>query len=245
LIFAEISNIINVSYQFCSMVYFRALWLGLGGIILKTMKIPEATIIRLSVYSRFLALADHRGIVTISSNEIAEGVGVSSAQVRKDLAYFGEFGTRGIGYNVKDLHWHIMKILGLNTIWPVVIVGAGNLGTALSMYGGFRQRGFHVVGIFDMDPKKIGYKLNGVEVYPLTKLQEVVDKEGAKIGVIAVPGDSAQEVADLLVGAGLKAILNFAPVVLSVPPEVELRNVDLSVNLEILTFNLGYKRAKD
>ena len=137
LIFDEISNIITVSYQFCRMCYFKALWLGLGGIALKTMKIPEATIIRLSVYSRFLSLADHRGIVTISSNEIAEGVGVSSAQVRKDLAYFGEFGTRGVGYNVKDLHWHIMKILGLNTIWPVVIVGAGNLGTALSMYGDF------------------------------------------------------------------------------------------------------------
>ncbi|NLC76801.1 MAG: redox-sensing transcriptional repressor Rex [Clostridia bacterium] len=212
---------------------------------MKTIKIPEATIIRLSVYSRYLAQCDRRGIVTISSNEIAEGVGVSSAQVRKDLAYFGEFGTRGVGYNVKDLHRHIMKILGLNQKWPLVIVGAGNLGTALSMYGGFRERGFHVVGIFDDDPNKIGYKLNGVEVYPVSKLKEVVAEGNAKIGVITVPALAAQEVANQLIEAGVKALLNFAPIVLNVPPEIELRNVDLSVNLEILTFNLGYRRGID
>lgn len=212
---------------------------------MKTLKIPEATITRLSVYSRYLATCDRRGIVTISSNEIAEGVGVSSAQVRKDLAYFGEFGTRGVGYNVKDLHHHIMKILGLNQTWPLVIVGAGNLGTALSMYGGFKERGFHVVGIFDDDPKKIGYKLNGVEVFPVSKLKEIAGKEKAKIGVITVPAPAAQEVANQLIEAGVKALLNFAPVVLNVPPEIELRNVDLSVNLEILTFNLGYRRGID
>lgn len=212
---------------------------------MKTIKIPEATIIRLSVYSRYLAQCDRRGIVTISSNEIAEGVGVSSAQVRKDLAYFGEFGTRGVGYNVKDLHRYIMKILGLNQKWPLVIVGAGNLGTALSMYGGFRERGFHVVGIFDDDPNKIGYKLNGVEVYPVSKLKEVVAEGNAKIGVITVPALAAQEVANQLIEAGVKALLNFAPIVLNVPPEIELRNVDLSVNLEILTFNLGYRRGID
>jgi len=209
---------------------------------LKTIKIPEATIIRLSVYSRYLAQCDRRGIVTISYNQIAEGVGVSSAQVRKDLPYFAEFGTRGVGYNVKDLHRYIMKILGLNQKWPLVIVGAGNLGTALSMYGGFRERGFHVVGIFDDDPNKIGYKLNGVEVYPVSKLKEVVAEGNAKIGVITVPALAAQEVANQLIEAGVKALLNFAPIVLNVPPEIELRNVDLSVNLEILTFNLGYRR---
>lgn len=213
--------------------------------MLKTLKIPEATITRLSVYSRYLATCDRRGIVTISSNEIAEGVGVSSAQVRKDLAYFGEFGTRGVGYNVKDLHHHIMKILGLNQKWPLVIVGAGNLGTALSMYGGFKERGFHVVGIFDDDPNKIGYKLNGVEVFPVNKLKEIASKEKAKIGVITVPAQAAQEVANQLIEAGVKALLNFAPIVLNVPPDIELRNVDLSVNLEILTFNLGYRRGID
>ncbi|GAW93316.1 redox-sensing transcriptional repressor Rex [Calderihabitans maritimus] len=209
---------------------------------MKTLKIPEAAIMRLSVYSRYLSQLDRRGVVTVSSNDIAEGVGVSPAQVRKDLAYFGEFGTRGVGYNVKDLHRHIMKILGLNYQWPVIIVGAGNLGTALCMYAGFRERGFNIVGIFDNDPNKIGHRLNNVEVYPMSRLKEVVEEEDVKIGIIAVPADHAQEVSNLLVEAGVKAILNFAPKVLNVPAEVELRNVDLSVNLEILTFNLSYRR---
>jgi len=211
---------------------------------LKTMKIPEATIIRLSVYSRFLDQVDRRGVVTISSDEIAEGVGVSPAQVRKDLAYFGEFGTRGVGYNAKDLHRQIMKILGLNHSWPVVIVGAGNLGTALSMYGGFRNRGFRVLAIFDNDPHKIGYKLNGIEIHPLSEMENVISQAGNVIGIIAVPSEYAQETANLLVKAGVKAILNFAPRVLTLPEEIEFRNVDLSVNLEILTFNLGYRRGK-
>jgi len=208
------------------------------------MKIPEATIIRLSVYSRFLDQVDRRGVVTISSDEIAEGVGVSPAQVRKDLAYFGEFGTRGVGYNAKDLHRQIMKILGLNHSWPVVIVGAGNLGTALSMYGGFRNRGFRVLAIFDNDPHKIGYKLNGIEIHPLSEMENVISQAGNVIGIIAVPSEYAQETANLLVKAGVKAILNFAPRVLTLPEEIEFRNVDLSVNLEILTFNLGYRRGK-
>lgn len=212
---------------------------------MKSLKIPEATVTRLSVYSRYLSEVDRKGVVTISSNEIAEGVGVSSAQVRKDLAYFGEFGTRGVGYNVKDLYRHLIKILGLNYEWPVIIVGAGNLGTALSMYGGFRQRGFKIVGIFDNDPAKIGYKLNGVEIYNMDRLKEIVEKEDAQIGVITVPAEFAQDVANQLVEANIKAILNFAPKVLNVPPHVELRNVDLSVNLEILTFYLGMKRSKE
>ncbi len=211
---------------------------------MKSAKIPEATIIRLSVYSRFLSQVDQRGVVTISSGEIAEGVGVSPAQVRKDLAYFGEFGTRGVGYNVKDLHRHIMKILGLNMHWPVIIVGAGNLGTALCMYGGFRERGFQIVGIFDNDPKKIGYKLNSVRVYGLDDLKKVVEEEAVQIGIVAVPAAHAQEVASSLVDAGVKAILNFAPKVINVPKTVELRNVDLTVNLEILTFNLGFAEDK-
>ncbi len=210
---------------------------------MKKVKIPEATIIRLSVYSRFLSQADERGINTISSGEIAEGVGVSPAQVRKDLAYFGEFGTRGVGYNVKDLQRYITKILGLNRGWSIVIVGAGNLGTAFSRYGGFRKRGFRVVAIFDIDPSKVGNSLNGVCIYHLKQLPEIVKKEKVNIGVIAVPAKSAQEVADNLIGAGIRAILNFAPTSINVDREVELRNVDLSVNLEILTFNLSnYKR---
>ncbi len=210
---------------------------------MKTIKIPEATIIRLSVYSRYLAQLDRRGIVTISSGEIAEGVGVSPAQVRKDLAYFGEFGTRGVGYNVKDLYWHIIKILGLNTTWAVVIIGAGNLGTALSMYGGFRERGFKVVGIFDNAPHKIGYRLNGVEVYPMERLAEVISREKAQIAIIAVPAEYAQDVVDQLARTSIQGILNFAPRVLNVPEPIDVRNVDLSVNLELLTFNLAFRRA--
>lgn len=209
---------------------------------MKTLKIPEATIVRLSVYSRFLAQVEKRGIVTISSGEIADGVGVSPAQVRKDLAYFGEFGTRGVGYNVKDLHGHILKILGLSDKWRVVIVGSGHLGTALTMYRGFRERGFVIIALFDIDPAKIGQKANEIPILPMTDLETTVKESQVEIGIIAVPADQAQMVADRLVEAGVNAILNFAPRVLSVPEEIELRNVDLAVNLEILTFNLGIKR---
>jgi redox-sensing transcriptional repressor len=205
---------------------------------LKTLKIPEATIVRLSVYSRYLTEVDRKGIITISSGEVAEGVGVSPAQVRKDLAYFGEFGTRGVGYNVKDLSRHIFKILGLGEEWNVTLVGLGNLGLALSMYKGFRERGFNITSIFDNDPLKIGTLVNGIEVMPVEHLEEIVRKNQTQIGIITVSSEVAQDIATLLIKAGVQAILNFAPVVLNVPPEIELRNVDLTVNLEVLTFNL-------
>lgn len=209
---------------------------------MKTLKIPEATIIRLSVYSRYLAQIKRKGIVTISSGEIARGVGVSSAQVRKDLAYFGEFGTRGVGYNVGELYGYLMKILGLTTQWKLVIVGAGKLGSALAMYGGFAERGFKVVGIFDNDPRKIGQKLDNLEIMDISQLPRIVEANEAKIGIIAVPAEEAQEVADTLIKNGLKAILNFSPRVLSVPDDVVLRSVDLSVNLEILSFYLDAQK---
>lgn len=212
------------------------------GILLKTLKIPEATIIRLSVYSRYLTEVDRKGIITISSGDIAEGVGVSPAQVRKDLAYFGEFGTRGVGYNVKDLRRHILKILGLSVDWSVSLVGVGNLGQALSSYKGFRERGFIITSIFDNDPDKIGTMVNGVEVMPVERLEEVVKQNRTQIGIISVPSAVAQDITDMLVRAGVQAILNFAPGVLNVPPEIELRNVDLAVNLEVLTFNVGAQR---
>lgn len=209
---------------------------------MKTLKIPEATIIRLSVYSRYLTEVDRKGIVTISSGDIAEGVGVSPAQVRKDLAYFGEFGTRGVGYNVKDLRHHILKILGLAQDWSVTLIGLGNLGLALNSYKGFRERGFIITSIFDNDPKKIGTRINDVEVMPIDRLEEIVAANKTQIGIISVPSVAAQDIADKLVASGVKAILNFAPGVLNVPPEVELRNVDLAVNLEVLTFNVGAQR---
>jgi redox-sensing transcriptional repressor len=206
---------------------------------MKIQKIPEASIVRLSVYSRHLARLDQKGIVTTSSGEIADGVGVSPAQVRKDLAYFGEFGTRGVGYNVKDLHRHILKILGLTNYWPVVLIGAGNLGTALCLYRGFRERGFRIVGVFDQDPQKQGQPLGDLEILPLDKLEQVIRENEAKMGIITVPSDFAQEIANLLVKYGIKAILNFAPRAITVPENVELRNVDLAVNLEVLTFKLS------
>lgn len=212
---------------------------------MKTLKIPEATIIRLSVYSRYLTQLDKKGITNISSGEIAEGVGGSPAQVRKDLAYFGEFGTRGVGYNVRDLIQHIIRILGLNKNWQVIIVGAGNLGSALTQYKGFRERGFDVIAVFDNDINKVGLTLNGIPIYPVSKLNEIVKKKQVDIGIIAVPAPYAQDVADAMVESGINAILNFAPVVISVPEEVELRNVDLAVNLEILTFNLELQKDKN
>ncbi|MFA6807543.1 MAG: redox-sensing transcriptional repressor Rex [Eubacteriales bacterium] len=210
---------------------------------MKTLKIPEATIIRLSVYSRYLTEIDRKGIVTISSGDVAEGVGVSPAQVRKDLAYFGEFGIRGVGYNVKDLHGNILRILGLSSEWSVSLVGIGNLGLALSTYQGFKDRGFVITSIFDNDPQKIGLKIDGIEVRPIDDIEDIVPKCNTQIGAITVPTSSAQSIADRLVKSGVKAILNFAPIVLNVPPEVELRNVDLAVNLEVLTFNLRGKMA--
>ena len=209
---------------------------------MKAFKIPEATIIRLSVYSRYLEQAEKRGVVTISSGEIAEGVGVSPAQVRKDLAYFGEFGTRGVGYNVKDLLYHTLKILGLNGEWNIILVGAGNLGSALLSYRGFRERGFNVLGIFDNDLTKIGRSLVNLKIQPPEEISQFVEDNNVKIAILAVPVSVAQETADLLIKSGVKAILNFAPKVLNVPREVEVRNIDLSVNLEILTFNLGMKK---
>ncbi|BAF59166.1 AT-rich DNA-binding protein [Pelotomaculum thermopropionicum SI] len=211
---------------------------------MKALKVPEATITRLSVYSRFLERMDRNGIVTVSSGEIAEGVGVSSAQVRKDLAYFGEFGTRGVGYNVKDLMHYTSKILGLNEPWPIVLAGAGNLGFALCTYKGFNDRGFTIVGVFDNDLTKIGKKIVDLEVYPPERMPEVIAKHKVRIGIIAVPARAAQEVADQMVKNGLQAILNFAPVVLNVPDHVLLRNVDLSVSLEVLTFNLVQKESQ-
>ena len=211
---------------------------------MKTLKIPEAAIVRLSVYSRYLTQLEKKGVTTVSSGEIAEGVAVSPAQVRKDLAYFGEFGTRGVGYNVKSLQNNIMKILGINIQWSVVIVGAGNLGTALGMYRGFKERGFKVVGIFDADPRRIGQVVEDLEVISVEKLSEAIADQEVNIGIIAVPVEYAQGVADKMIASGVKGILNFAPCVVNVPLTVEMRNVDLSVNLEVLTFNMALRKGK-
>jgi redox-sensing transcriptional repressor len=209
---------------------------------LKVYKIPEATVMRLSIYSRYLHQLMGEGVETISSGEIAQGVGVSSAQVRKDLAYFGEFGTRGVGYKVEELYGHLMKILGLDRNWNIIIIGAGKLGSALALYQGFADRGFNISAILDVDPDRIGNRLGNVEVEKLELLEKRVTESNVSIGVVTVPAGVAQDVTDKLVNAGVKAILNFSPRVLRVPNDIILRNVDLSVNLEVLSFNLAFNK---
>lgn len=209
---------------------------------MKAFKIPEATVMRLSIYSRYLHQLMDEGEETVSSGEIANGVGVSSAQVRKDLAYFGEFGTRGVGYKVSELYLQLMKILGLDHRWNTIIVGAGKLGSALALYQGFSDRGFNICAILDVNPAIIGNQLGNLEVQALDQLSSLVGQHQIQIGVIAVPANHAQDVTEQLLQAGVKAILNFSPRVLKVTPDIVLRNVDLSVNLEILSFNLALNR---
>lgn len=205
---------------------------------MKAYKIPEATVMRLSIYSRYLHQLLEEKVDTVSSGEIARGVGVSSAQVRKDLAYFGEFGTRGVGYRVEELFGHLMKILGLNHEWNVIIIGAGKLGCALARYQGFLDRGFKIRAILDTDPSKIGEKVDSLKIQSLDMMHDIIQEYDIKVGIVTVPAVAAQDVTDQLIQSGVKAILNFSPRVLKVPTGIILRNVDLSVNLEVLSFNL-------
>ncbi len=211
---------------------------------MKSTKIPEATISRLSVYSRFLTQIETTGVGRISSGEIAAATGGTPAQVRKDLAYFGEFGTRGVGYDVVELNKEICNILGIGKKWRVVLIGAGNLGSALTQYGGFKSRGFAIEAVFDNDLSKVGLRLNDTPVMAINRMHEYVRENNIDIAIIAVPGRYAQDIADLLVQSGIKGILNFAPVTLNIPEEVQVRNVDLAVNLEILSFNIVVNNEK-
>jgi len=201
--------------------------------------IPPATVARLPVYHRVLGQFDEDGIGTVSSEELAAACGVSSAKLRKDLSHLGSYGTRGVGYDVRFLSYQISRELGLTQPWGVVIVGAGNLGQALVAYRGFASRGFAVVGVVDSDPALVGTAVGvaDVVVQSMDLLERVIASAGARIGVIAVPAEAAQEVADRLVAAGIRSILNFAPVVLAVPQDVEVRKVDLAVELQILAFH--------
>jgi redox-sensing transcriptional repressor len=199
--------------------------------------IPEATVNRLPVYLRALyALAD-RGIGTVSSEELAAAAGVNSAKLRKDLSHLGSYGTRGVGYDVEYLVYQVSRELGLTQNWPVIIVGAGNLGHALANYGGFASRGFRVAAIFDSDPLTVGTRIASQVVRNADEIESVIAGEGVSIGVIATPAAAAQAVCERLVTAGITSILNFAPVVLSVPPGVDVRKVDLSIELQILAFH--------
>ena len=205
----------------------------------KIPKIPEMTIRRLSVYTRCLLQLEEDGVKTISSEELAERFNLNSAQVRKDLAYFGEFGVRGTGYYVSGLKAELQKILGLDREWQVALVGFGNLGSALFHYKGFIRQGFRISAIFDDDSKKIGRTVEGVPILPLGDLAREAKGRNLQIGIVAVPAEAAQTVADRLVAAGVKAILNFAPTRLKVPKEVRLQVVDLSIELETLSFYLA------
>jgi redox-sensing transcriptional repressor len=199
-------------------------------------RIPEATVARLPVYLRTLVELHAEQTTTISSERLAEMAGVNAAKVRKDLSYLGSYGTRGVGYDVEYLLFQMSRELGLTKDWPVVIVGAGNLGAALSNYGGFGDRGFPVVALVDADPAKVGTRLGGLEVRPVDELPALVEELGVAIGIIATPAAGAQDVADRLVAAGVTSILNFAPAVLTVPSEASLRKVDLALELQILSF---------
>jgi len=205
----------------------------------KMQKIPEMTIRRLSVYARCLLQLEEDGVKTISSQELAERFNLNSAQVRKDLAHFGEFGVRGIGYYVSGLKAELQKILGLDREWHVALVGFGNLGSALFNYKGFAKAGFRISAIFDDDPQKIGRTVDGVPVLPLSDLGREAKARNLQIGIIAVPAEFAQAVMETLVASGIKAILNFAPARLKVHKDVRVKHVDLSIELETLSFYLG------
>jgi len=205
----------------------------------KIPKIPEMTIRRLSVYTRCLLQLEEDGVKTVSSQELAERFSLNSAQVRKDLAYFGEFGVRGIGYYVSGLKAELLKILGLDREWQVALVGFGNLGSALFHYRGFAKQGFRISAIFDDDPKKVGQVVDGVPIQPMKELPGEAKAKNLHIGIIAVPADAAQAVAEKLVTSGVKAILNFAPTRIKVGRDVRLKHVDLSIELETLSFYLA------
>jgi redox-sensing transcriptional repressor len=203
--------------------------------------IPEATIARLPLYLRALyALAD-RGIASVSSEELAAAAGVNSAKLRKDLSHLGSYGTRGVGYDVDYLIYQVSRELGLTQDWPVVIVGAGNLGRALANYGGFASRGFRVAALLDTDPRVVGSVIAGHRVHAVDEMESVVARHGVLIGAIATPAVAAQNICDRLVAAGVTSILNFAPVVLNVPDGVDVRKVDLSIELQILAFHAQRK----
>ena len=201
-------------------------------------RIADSTVRRLSLYLRFLEESTNRGLVTISSDELARRGGTTSAQVRKDLSFFGSFGKRGLGYSVPELTESLREILGLRRDWQVIIVGAGKIGTALAQYRGFRQRGFRVTAVYDRDPQKIGTRWDTLTVRDMAEIERDIQKERPDIAVLTTPAEEAQVVVDRLVSAGMRALLNFAPIQLQVPPEVTLKNVNMAMELEGLSFAL-------
>lgn len=200
------------------------------------LQVPKAVVSRLSLYLRELQHLVRDGHDTTSSTQLGRLLGFTDAQVRKDLAYFGQFGYPGIGYRCSELIDAIKGILGTKRPWPVAMVGLGNLGRALMGYRGFQQQGFQIVAAFDVDPAKIGKAVEGIQIFDLTDMKRVVKERGIRLAIIAVPGPEAQKVADALVAAAIEGILNFAPVTLNLPKQVQTIGVDLAIELEQLAF---------
>ncbi|HET7372902.1 MAG TPA: redox-sensing transcriptional repressor Rex [Gemmatimonadaceae bacterium] len=201
-------------------------------------RIADSTVRRLSAYLRFLEDFEQRGLTTISSEELAKRGGTTSAQVRKDLSFFGSFGKRGLGYSVPELAGRLREILGLGKEWRVIIVGAGKIGGALAQYRGFRQRGFNILAAYDRNPDKIGRRLDGIPVRDIAQLESDILREHPDIVVLTVPGEEAQGVVDRVVSAGVKGILNFAPTQLHAPADVSVKTVNMAMELEGLSFAL-------
>lgn len=201
-------------------------------------RIAESTVRRLSIYLRFLEEFEGRGLATVSSDALARRGGTTSAQVRKDLSFFGSFGRRGLGYSVPELGESLRDILGLGRAWRVVIVGAGKIGAALVHYRGFRQRGFEIIAAYDTNPDKVGGFLDGIEIRDISRLEHDVHDAQPEIAVLAIPSEGAQQVLDRLVGAGIKAVLSFAPAQLHAPTDVTVKTVNMAMELEGLSFAL-------
>jgi len=208
--------------------------------------IPKATIERLPLYYRCLDKMDtFEEVEVVSSKDLGGKLDIPSTQVRKDLSYYGEFGRRGVGYNVNELKRSVGKILGVDRIWPAVLVGAGNLGRALVNYRSFAMMGFEITDILDNDLDKIGNVINEREVKSVQEIDQIVKEDDIKLGVIAVPSEAAQEVADEMVEAGIKAIWNFAPTRLYVPEDVDVKNEDLAVGIVSLIYNLSWQEEME
>jgi redox-sensing transcriptional repressor len=206
-------------------------------------RVPDATVARLATYLRVLGSLGDRGITTVSSEELAVAAGVNSAKLRKDLSHLGSYGIRGVGYHVGTLTEEIARTLGVTVHRSVALIGVGNLGQALAGYAGFASRGFRIAALIDADPASIGTTIRGLVVRDIADLTDIVREEQIAIAVLATPVSAAQDVCDRLVGAGVTSILNFAPVVLSVPDHVDVRKVDLAAELQILSFHETRKAA--
>ncbi|HEC21316.1 MAG TPA: redox-sensing transcriptional repressor Rex [Chloroflexi bacterium] len=206
--------------------------------------IPDIVIGRLPIYLRALTRLQQEGHEITSSQELGKRLGISSAQIRKDLSHFGEFGKQGTGYNISTLSNELRRILHVDREWRVAVIGIGDLGHALAHYAGFAHRGFRITHLFDNDPAKIGQRVNELEILPYDRMVEIIRQEGLKIAMITTPADAAQEVADLLVEAGIRAILSYAPIVLNVPENVRIQYIDPVIHLQHMTYYLSNSRNR-